>query len=327
MSPNWQKAEAIPSAFCCIKALFSMTILITGAQGFVGSHLIKALSKNKIYTLTQKKTSNPNSVFCDLTHAKQVQEAVKKIKPDLVYHLAAQSSVPYSWEHPAETFQVNVLGTLHLIEALKANKKKCTFLAIESGEVYGKGESLTEESPFSPQNPYAASKAAAEMALYSYFKDPFLKIVRARPFNHIGPGQDTRFAVAHFAYQIAAIEAQKIPPEIHVGNLKPKRDFTDVRDVVWAYQLLAKKGKAGEAYNICSEKLVSIEWILKKLLSFCSEKIDIKIDPQFCRKNDILWIAASAKKLRQTTGWSPQIPLEQSLKDTLNFFRKELKKK
>jgi GDP-4-dehydro-6-deoxy-D-mannose reductase len=254
-----------------------------------------------------------------------VQQAVQKIKPDLVYHLAAQSSVPDSWKEPAKTFEVNVLGTIHLVEALKANQKKCTLLVVESGEVYGKGERLTEESPLSPQNPYAASKAAQDLALYPYLQNPFLKIIRVRPFNHIGPGQDTRFAVAHFAYQIAAIEAKKMPPEIHVGNLKPKRDFTDVRDVVRAYQLLAKKGKAGEVYNLCSEKLVSIERILKKLLSFSREKIKIKIDPQFCRKNDILWIAASAKKLKKTTGWEPQIPLEQSLIDTLNFFREEFK--
>lgn len=312
-----------------------MTILITGAQGFVGNHLIKALSKNTIYALCQKMSKLPKGAFPrnikwiegDLRKPKQMALLIQKIKPDQVYHLAAQASVPYSWQHPSKTFEINVLGTLYLLEALMTLEKPCTFLVVGSGEVYGRGNHLNEKSPLAPQNPYAASKAAQDLSLYPHLnQNSKIKIIRVRPFNHIGPGQDTRFVVPHFAYQIAAIEAKQMPPEIHVGNLKPKRDFTDVRDVVKAYKLLAQKGKSGEIYNICSGKLVSIESILNKLLSFSKEKIDIKIDPKFCRKNDILSIASSSKKLKLATGWKPTISLEKSLKDSLNFFRKELKK-
>lgn len=312
-----------------------MTTLITGAQGFVGNYLLRTLSKNKLYGLVQKRRRGPNKTLakgikwiqCDLTKPKQVSEAIKKIKPDKIYHLAAQASVPASWQTPSKTFEINVLGTLYLIEALISNKKPATLLVVESGEVYGRGKLLSEKSPLSPQNPYAASKAAQDLALYPYLNNCCLKIIRARPFNHIGPGQDRRFVVPHFAYQIAAIEAKKAPPEIHVGNLKPKRDFTDVRDVVAAYKLLVQKGKPGEVYNICSGKVIAIETILKKLLSFSKEKINVQSEPKFFRKNDVFSIVSSSKKIKKEIGWSPKISLNKSLQETLDFFRRELKNK
>ncbi len=309
------------------------TILVTGAQGFVGTHLLKSLlsSKNNVVALYQKKLSPTNLLNkqvkwlqCDLTNLKQVQKIIKRIKPNKTYHLAAQSSVPFSWQKPSETFKTNVMGTLHLVEALIANKKKSHLLIVGSGEVYGRNKKITEITPLKPENPYAASKAAQDIALTPYLNDAHLQVIRVRPFNHIGPGQDRRFAIPNFAYQIAAIEANKMPPVLHVGNLKAKRDFTDVRDVVRAYKLLMSRGKAGEVYNVCSGKTHSIQWMLNQLLSLTDKKIKLLVDPKLLRNKDILDISASGTKLKKSTGWSPQITLEKSLKDILTHFRREM---
>lgn len=315
-----------------------MPILITGARGFVGQHLTEHFSQKKCgWTgLIRKKKpsdrpdfkSQGNWIQCDLIEpVSHLLNYLKKIKPDTIYHLAAQASVASAWKNPEETFQVNVIGTLHLLEALKQLNTPCKLLVVESGEVYGRGEKckgkLTEESPLAPENPYAASKAAVDMLLRPYLNNSSLKIFRARPFNHIGPGQSTRFVVSHFASQIAAAEAGKTRPELKVGNLKAKRDFTDVRDVVRAYEMIVEKGKEGEAYNIGSGNVVAVDEILKKLLSLSSAEIEVKEDPGLFRPNDIPMIGSFSDKLYNDTGWKPGISLDQSLKETLDYWRKE----
>jgi len=313
-----------------------MTTLVTGAQGFVGSYLINYLAskREKCVGLNRFKSRAPASAHFsskikwqqgDLVSRKKMHQLIQKIMPTMVYHLAAQSSVASSWEDPTETFKTNVLGTMNLLDALCQLKRPSTVLIVGSGEVYGRasltGGKITEESPLSPENPYAASKAAQDFSLLPYLRNAHLKLIRVRPFNHIGPGQSHRFVVSHFAYQIARIEKGLQKPIIQVGNLKAKRDFTDVRDIIRAYTLLRQKGKHGEVYNIARGKPIAIGTILKKLLSLSKSKIHVHVDKNLLRPNDIPVLYSSSKKLFRRTGWSPQISLERSLTDILNFWR------
>lgn len=312
-----------------------MSILITGAQGFVGSHLLNHLQskKNKLVGLYHKKRPKADKgqhlqvqwKQCDLTQRKKTNRVIQQTYPNQVYHLAAQSSVPYSWTHPVETFAVNVLGTLHLMEALE--KKPCRVLIVQTGEVYGRAKSskgkIVETTPLHPENPYAASKVSQDLSLLPFLRISRLKIIRIRPFNHIGPGQSPRFVVSYFASQIAAIEAGKQRPILKVGNLKAKRDFTDVRDMVRAYEMVLQKGKGGEVYNVGSGNLISIETLLKKLLSLAKKPIQVQVDPKRYRPNDIPKLYSSSKKVRTAIGWRPQISIEQSLKETLDYWREQ----
>jgi len=275
-----------------------MATLITGAQGFVGSYLINHLAskREKVVGLNRNRTvakaatnfsPHINWQHCDLVSQKKVHQLIQKTKPTVVYHLAAQSSVALSWEDPTGTFKTNVLGTMNLLDALGQLKRPTTILIVESGEVYGRasltGGKITEKSPLCPENPYAASKATQDFSLLPYFKNAHLKLIRVRPFNHIGPGQSHRFVVSHFAYQIARIEKGLQKPIIQVGNLKAKRDFTDVRDIIRAYTLLMRQAKHGEIFNIGRGKPIAIESILKKLLSLSRCKIQIHVDKNLLR--------------------------------------------
>jgi len=311
-----------------------MEAIITGANGFVGPHLAKLLREKGVEvrgfvfgSLRQRSDFfTPCSV--DLTNYQETEKAILAIQPDQIYHLAAQSSVHKSWEDPLLTYRVNVEGTLNLLEAAKKLHKEVKILIVGSAEEYGilaKEKILSEEDPLCPQNPYALTKALVEYLVQDKsFTKSNLKIIRSRSFLHIGPGQGIGFVTADFASQIANIEKGKQEPILKVGNLEAKRDFLDVRDVVRAYSLLLEKGRTGEVYLVTRGENFSVQEVLNKLLSLAKKKIKIEQDPAKMRKIDLPVLQGSNAKIKKETGWRPEIPLEQTLKDILEYWRKQI---
>ncbi len=308
-----------------------MRVVITGANGFVGPHLAKLLKEKGadvtgfVFGSLHKKSEFFVSCEVDITNYYETEKAILTIQPDQIYHLAAQSSVHKSWEAPLLTYQVNVLGTLNLLEAAKKLNKEVKVLIVGSAEEYGmlaKEKVLTEEDPLCPQNPYALTKALVEYLVEDkYFTESNLKIIRTRSFLHIGPGQATGFVTSDFASQIANVEKGKQEPILKVGNLEAKRDFLDVRDVVRAYSLLLEKGKAGEVYQVTRGKNFSVQEILEKLLSLAAKEIKIEQDPAKIRRVDLPRLLGSNEKIKKETGWQPEIPIEQTLNDVLEYWR------
>ncbi|MHB0913545.1 MAG: GDP-mannose 4,6-dehydratase [Armatimonadota bacterium] len=257
---------------------------------------------------------------CRMEERAEVEAAVAAARPALVYHLAAESSVSGSLADPARVFQVNVMGTLNLLSALRDAPDLHAVVLASSGEVYGGGAGLTEDAPFSPCSPYAASKACADL----HAGESSLPVVRLRLFNHIGPGQSERFVVSSLAKQIAEIEAGRIPPRLSVGNLAAVRDFTDVRDVARAY-LLAADCTPGEAYNVCSGRAVAVGEILEMLLAASDAEIEIAPDPERMRPADVPVLSGSSAKFTEATGWRPEIPLDRTLSDVLDYWRVQVR--
>lgn len=313
-------------------------VLITGVTGFVGQYLAELLidqdaelhgtyhSDEGVNRLGDVKDTI--SLYkVDLTNKEQVNELIEKVRPDEVYHLAAQSSPSISLIKPEETLSTNIFSELFLLEALKDNDLiKTRVLIVTSADVYGKVEEsdlpIDEDTSFNPVNPYAVSKITQDFLALQYFLTYNLQIVRARTFNHIGPRQQPKFVVPMFAQQIAEIDNGKKEPVLKHGNLDAKRDFTDVRDIVKAYASLMEKGVAGEVYNVGSGKSVSIKYVLDVLLSFSDKQITTEEDKDLVRPVDIKDISSDSTKLVELTGWRPEISLETTLKDTLDYFRK-----
>ncbi|MCK4223920.1 MAG: GDP-mannose 4,6-dehydratase [candidate division Zixibacteria bacterium] len=317
-----------------------MKILITGIAGFVGSHLAERLLKteNEIFGIClpgesleniRKIRKNLHLSNCDITRFDQLSRVVKRINPDQIYHLAALSSVGKSFSHPLDTIQTNIRGTLYLLETVRNLKKRIKILVVGSSDMYGKvlpkEVPITENKPLLPISPYGMSKAACDLLAYQYFASYGVYAIRARAFNHTGPRQSTGFVIPDFASQIAEIEAGQLPPILKVGNLSTKRDISDVRDVVRAYVSLMGKGKAGEAYNICSQEAYSIRNVLKILLTLSKKKIKVGVDEAKNRPAEIPILVGNNAKIRKTTGWKPKIPVKKTLEDTLNFWRRRVK--
>ncbi len=309
-------------------------ILITGAGGFVGQHLIRQLhstqSSASLFGIVLNKQDNPalsgvELLVADLLDGQRVHEVMETIRPDAIYHLAAQSSPRLSFQIPAETLQNNLLAQLNLFQACLALNIKPHILIVGSADAYGmvKPEDLpvTEDTPFRPANPYAVSKAAQDLLGLQYFLSHKLPIIRTRPFNHIGPGQRQGFVATDFASQIARIEAGLQEPVLTVGNLAAKRDFTDVRDVVRAYDLLMQSGTPGEVYNICTGHSQSIQYLLDTLIKLSRVPIEVNVDQTRMLPIDIPDIRGDSTHLRQATGWEPTIPFERSLGEILNDWR------
>ena len=305
-------------------------IFITGINGFVGKHLIRQYSKDEIVGLVKDSTGedlgkNVKTHQGDILDKQRIQDIISEIRPDIIFHLAALTSPAESLKNPVETINNNVSGQLNILEAVRNLEIDCKMLVVSSAEVYGnvneKNIPTTESAELLPNTPYGVSKATQDLLGYQYSKSYGLKNVRVRPFNHIGPGQAPIFVVSAFAKQIAMIEKGQQEKIIKVGNLTPKRDFTDVRDVVRAYKLLMEKGKAGEVYNIGSGKSYEISEILNILLSFSSEKIEVVEEESLVRKVDVKELRCDFSKLNNDTGWEPEIPIEKSLQDTLDYWR------
>lgn len=312
--------------------------LITGITGFAGSHLAEWLLKNKkeievygSYRLRSRMEhikefiQEIHLVECELKDPHSVDELIKTVRPDYIFHLAAQSFVPTSWNSPAETLTANQIGQVNLFEAILKYEVDCTIQIACSSEEYGlvypEEVPIKEENPLRPLSPYAVSKVGQDYLGYQYHKSYGLKVIRTRTFNHTGPRRGEAFVTSNFAKQIAEIEKGIKPPILYVGNLKAKRDFTDVRDVVRAYWLAVEKGIPGEVYNIASGVAYSIEEMLNKLIRLSSAKIEIQQDRSRIRPSDVEILLGNYDKFHQQTGWKPEIPFENTLQDLLNYWR------
>lgn len=311
-----------------------MKALVIGGGGFVGpylvNHLVNDLGYEVTVTKTEKETLNMDNAKVrnlDILDIDQIINLLNEEKADYLFHLAAQSSVAYSWKNPTLTVDVNVKGCINLLEAARAVEKKPRILLIGSGEEYGhikKDECpIIEDNVVRPGNIYAATKACQNM-LGKIYSDAYdLDIMMVRAFNHIGPNQTPMFVVADFCKQVADIEKGIQEPVIYVGNLSAKRDFTDVRDVVKAYAKLVKGGKRGETYNVGTGNAVAIEDILNKIVSMSDKNIEVKIDEKKLRPVDVPIIEPDISKIKSEVGWEPQIPLEQTLLETLEHWRNQ----
>ena len=271
--------------------------------------------------------SRSSGLRVDLLDTDAVRAAVRDAAPEAVYHLAARAHVGESWREPEAYLHDNAAMTLHLLEAVRAEAPDCRVVVVGSSELYGPPASLPvdEAAPLRPQNPYAVSKASADL-LAGFFGDAHgLRIVRARAFNHAGPGQEPIYAIASFARQIAAgIEAGEDPVRIVTGNPDARRDYTDVRDVVRAYRALAESAEPG-AYNVCSGRPASAAELLAALGRVAAVEIEHVVDPALRRANEVMEVRGSYARLHAATGWEPQIPLDQTLADTVEWWAEEIR--
>ena len=311
----------------------SRRVLVTGASGFAGGHLVAACSAegDEVVALSRSGAAvadgGPGGLVADLLDPAAVRAAVAESAPDVVFHLAALAHVGRSWGDPATTLAHNQSMTLNLLEAVRAEAPDAVVVAVSSGEVYGPPSALPvdEAAALRPQNPYAVSKAAADL-LAGFYADAYgLRVVRARAFNHAGPGQPPLYALASFTRQVAAgLEAGDDPIRIVTGNPDARRDFTDVRDVVRAYRLLAEAGEPG-IFNVCSGRSASARELLTALAEVAGVEIDHRVDPALVRAHEVMEIRGSAEKLRAATGWEPEMPLERTLADTVAWWREEIR--
>jgi len=313
-----------------------MKALITGIAGFVGSHLAELLvGKNyevlgiclaceSLENISHLK-KEMRLFHSDVTDFNDLNKLVKRTNPDEIYHLAAFSSVGKSFEKPLKTLEVNLQGTANLLEILRNSKRKVKLLLVGSADVYGKVEKkdlpIKETLPFNPISPYGASKACADILAYQYFNSYGVNVIRARSFNHTGPRQAKGFVIPDFASQIAQIEKGNAKPFIKVGNTDAERDISDVRDIVNGYYLLMKKGKPGEAYNICSGNSYKIKYLLEYLLNLSEKEIKVVTSQNKKRPTDIPILLGDNSKIKKEVGWKPKIPIIKTLKDTLDFWR------
>ncbi|MBR6581761.1 MAG: GDP-mannose 4,6-dehydratase [Ruminococcus sp.] len=308
-----------------------MKALIIGGGGFVGGYLIDELNANgyEVHaTCLENETIEGKCAAhtLDILKKDDISAILSNIKPDIVFHLAAQSSVALSWKKPQLTAEINVIGSINLFEAVREYSGKVRLIVIGSGEEYGyiapNSCPLKETEPLHPGNIYAATKACQEMTAEIYARAYKLDMVMVRAFNHSGPKQDSIFVISDFCRQIAEIEKGRKSPVISVGNLTAMRDFTDVRDIVRGYRLLGEKGISGQIYNIGRGKAVSIQYILDTALSLSTAEIAVERDEKRMRAADIPVIEPDITKIHGDTGWKAEITVEQTIEDTLNYWRK-----
>ncbi len=307
--------------------------LIIGGCGFVGRYLAEHLKTNGDQVFVTKlphekiKTEEYGVYDLDILDAEKVFSLLNHIQPDAIYHLAAQSSVAQSWKNPGLTVDINIKGTLNILNSIRKLTYFPRILLVGSGEEYGRvlpeEVPIDEETLLRPGNIYAATKASQNMLGKIYTDAYGMDIIMVRAFNHIGPGQSEQFVVSDFCKQVATLERDQSLSVIRVGNLKAKRDFTDVRDVVRAYALLMESGNRGETYNVGSGKAVSIEEILKKIISISPGTIRVEVEEKRFRPIDVPIIEADIRKLQECTGWSPEIAIERTIEETLNYWREE----
>ena len=318
-----------------------MRVLITGITGFVGSHLAEyalSLPDNiEVVGLCRWRSRRENIehlddrvrlVECDLRDASSVKSLMGDVQPDRIFHLAAQSYVPTSWNAPAETITTNIIGQLNVFEAMRETGSEAMIQIAGSSEEYGlvhpDETPITEDNPLRPLSPYAVSKVGQDALGYQYFMSYGLKVVRTRAFNHTGPRRGEVFVTSNFAKQIASIEAGTQEPVIEVGDLTAERDFSDVRDIVRAYWLSLEHCTPGEVYNIASGTTWKIEAILDLLLSLSDRQVEIREDPSRLRPSDVPLLLGDNTRFREATGWAPEIPFEQTAADLLDYWRERV---
>ncbi|HEX7086465.1 MAG TPA: SDR family NAD(P)-dependent oxidoreductase [Vicinamibacterales bacterium] len=303
-------------------------ILVTGAAGFAGSHLVDALARTgaEVIAWARRAERLPDTDIhmqaVDLLDRRAVAEAMAAARPDVVYHCAGAAQSGSAWDRIGTTLETNVMGTAHLLEALRASAPRARVVVTGSALVYRPtSELLTEASAIGPVGPYAVSKLAQEMLALRAAADD-LDVVVARSFNHIGPRQSPAFVASSVARQLALIEAGQSPPELLVGNLDASRDLTDVRDTVRAYIGLAAKGRRGEVYNVCSGRAVLIRDLVEALVQRTRVPVALVRDPARYRPVDVPVVVGSHARLSAETGWKPEIPLDRTLDDILDWWRR-----
>jgi GDP-4-dehydro-6-deoxy-D-mannose reductase len=345
-----------------------LRVLITGVTGFAGSHLAEYLLErgdvevygacrwrsrldnlsdlarqgrlnrrgldalvNDAAQLREMADSNAlNLLQGDMADPYQMKTLLEIVKPERIFHLAAQSFVPTSWSAPAETFYINTVGQIHLFEAVRAAGIDPLIQIAGSSEEYGLVHPdevpMKESNPLRPLSPYAVSKVAQELLAYQYHQSYGLKTVVTRGFNHTGPRHGPVLSCSSFARQIAEIEADLAPPVLYVGDLTTRRDWVDVRDVARAYWLALERGLPGEVYNVGSGTTRTIQSMLDLLLSLSSVKVEVRQDPARLRPSDVPILWADDSKFRARTGWEPQIPFERTMRDLLDDWRERIKR-
>jgi GDP-4-dehydro-6-deoxy-D-mannose reductase len=313
--------------------------LITGAGGFVGGHLCRYVLAHTDWELVgtvypQPVKSQPGEVrlrlqHLDLREPEGVQSLLEEARPDYIFHLAAQSIPAASFDNPWDTLETNIRSQLNVLHSARVLGLGARILVIGSNEEYGRPQEgdlpFTEESPLRPASPYAVSKVTQDLMGLQFHLAYGMGVVRMRPFNHTGPGQSPHFVVPAFASQIARIEAGLQEPVMRVGNLAASRDFSDVRDIVRGYHLAITRGEPGEVYNLASGQPHSISVLLEMLLSLTDTKIRVETDADRYRPVDVPVVYGSAEKFYQLTGWMPEFPFEQTLEDTLDYWREQVK--
>lgn len=311
-----------------------MTVLVTGASGFAGSHLVDYLLAAG-YSVTAMISPSASPAFltdshrltikrADLRDGEAVLNAIAECRPERIYHLASISTKVGFGDQPRLFHEVIFNGTLNILYAMRELALESRLLYVSSAEVYGAepGDAmpLVESFPFRPNTPYATHKAAAELACYQFFRTYGIHVVRVRPFPHTGPRQAPTFVCSSLAKQIAEIQLGVRPAEIRVGNTSPKRDFTDVRDIIRGYHALLETGQPGEVYQLCSGKPVSVASMLEYLIQQSQMNIDIVTDPSRVRCDEIDSYWGDRSKVSAATGWTPEIPLDTTLRDLLQYW-------
>ncbi len=319
-----------------------MRALITGITGFAGSHLAEYILADhpdtEVYGIMRWRSRTENIqaieerielIECDLRDATSVKTLLGRVRPDKVFHLAAQSYVPASWNAPAESLTTNVLGQLNIFEAIRELEIEPWIQLACSSEEYGLVHEdelpIKETNPLRPLSPYAVSKIGQDYLGYQYHKSFGLKVVRTRGFNHDGPRRGEVFVSSNFAKQLIEVEKEKKPAVLHVGNLEARRDFTDVRDIVRGYWLATECCEAGEVYNICSGKAYSIQEVLDRLIELSGVKVKVETDPARLRPSDVPVLLGDYTKFKTATGWEPKIPYEKTLADMLEYWRETIR--
>jgi GDP-4-dehydro-6-deoxy-D-mannose reductase len=303
-------------------------ILLTGCEGFAGSHLLKTLQESRTYQVepTCYPLSIPKEVRCspmDILNSEMVHEVVKTAQPDIVFHLAAVSSVSKSFSATPLTYNTNLMGTVNLLEASKSLDKHVTFFYVSSCEIYGNGGNLSEDAPVVLKNPYAVSKYAAELACRNY-NEQGLDCVILRPFTHTGPGQSRDFVLPTIAAQIAEIEKGKKPPLVELGNIDAKREFMNIQDVVNAYSLAIEKCSPGETYNIASGIGHTIKQALALISKTSRVEFEIRSAKSKVRKHDASELIGNGTKFSALAGWKPISTFKKTIEDLLNYWRAKI---
>ncbi len=299
-----------------------MRALITGAGGFAGRHLAAhcRASGDEVAEVSR-------GTGVDLLDAPATREAVAAARPGVVYHLAARAHVGESWKDPARFLSENLAMALNVLEAVRAEAPEATVVAVASGEVYGAPAVLPvgEDAALRPQNPYAVSKASADLLAGFYADAHGLRVIRARAFNHAGPGQEPAYAIASFSRQAAQAVSRGEDPIVFVtGNADTRRDYTDVRDVARAYRLLAERAEPG-VYNVCSGRSTSARELLELLAAAAGARLDHRVDPALVRAHEVMEVRGAPDRLKAATGWEPEMPLERTLADTVAWWGERLR--
>lgn len=301
-----------------------MRALITGSEGFVGKYLRAELEAHGYDVTGLDLAAEEKTVAVNLLEAEKVDALLAELRPEVIFHLAGQANVGLSWKKPTMTMEINLIAAVNLMEAVRKHCPACAIVLVGSSDEYGnlkeKGQLVSEETPLQPVTPYAISKIAQEQMGQAYARAYGMRICMTRSFNHGGAGQKPGFMIPDFAHGIVKVERGEADA-VNVGNLTSRRDFTHVKDIVRAYRLIAEKGKAGEIYNVGSGKTYSAQDVLDRLIGMAKCPVTVRQDPARMRPSDTPVVCCDNSKIRNDTGWEPEIGLDEILKDTIEYYR------